>query len=92
MDKYILRIEMFNQKQIFIILKSLVLFTPLFMNKYVNKFRINQEMILNLFVLIAIVLWIIEILIKEKYIWYSNKINLSIFFIYFNNEYISCKK
>jgi tetratricopeptide (TPR) repeat protein len=35
-------------------------------------------MILALFTLIALTLWIVDILLKEEYVWYSTKINIAI--------------
>jgi O-antigen ligase/Tfp pilus assembly protein PilF len=68
----------FYHKIIIIIFKILIIIIPLYAYKYVYELRINQIMVLKLFTLIALTLWIINIISKEKYVWYSTKINISI--------------
>ena len=67
------------KKIILISLKLLILFISLFSYKYVYEFRINQEMILKLFVIIALNLWIIKLLYIEEFNWCKNKINWPIY-------------
>ncbi len=78
MNKYSPKLEIFNKNPILVILKILIFLIPLSAYKYVYEFRINQKMILIFFVLVALILWIINIILKEKYVWYSTKINISI--------------
>jgi len=58
------------------ILKLIVLSIPLFINKNVHEFRVNQEMLLKLLIIIALALWAIEILNKGKFIYIKNSLNL----------------
>jgi len=51
------------------ILKLAVLTIPLFINKNVHEFRVNQEMLLKLLLIIALTLWAIETLNKKKFIY-----------------------
>ena len=71
--------ETFFKKTFLILLKSLVLLISLFIYKYVYNFRVNQEMILKLFIIILIILWIIKLLSAEGITWNKNKINLPIY-------------
>jgi len=76
-NKY-LKIEYLFQKIKKIILKILIFVIPLSAYKHVYEFRINQVMVLMLLTLIALTLWIINVLLKEKFAWYPTKINLPI--------------
>lgn len=58
------------------ILKLVVLLIPLFMNRNVHEFRVNQEMLLKLLLFIALALWALEILNKKKFIYIKNSLNL----------------
>jgi O-antigen ligase len=60
-------------------LKLFVLFITFFIYKYVYNGRVNQEMILKLFIIILITLWIIKLLSVEEIVWNKNKLNLPIF-------------
>lgn len=79
MNKHNLKLKISNQENILFILKLLVLIIPLSAYKYVYEFRINQIMLLIFFVVIALTLWILNILLKEESAWYPTKINLPIF-------------
>ena len=59
-----------------IFLKLLLLFTPLFVNKYVYDFRVNQETCLKLFTLILITIWLIKMINIEKYSLKKTKLDL----------------
>jgi O-antigen ligase/Flp pilus assembly protein TadD len=72
--------DAFYKKTLLTNLKLLVLFISLFIYKYVYDFRINQEMILKLFIIILIILWIIKLLSVEGVTWKKNKLNLPIYF------------
>ena len=61
------------------ILKILILFTSLYAYKNIYEFRINQELILNVFIWIALTLFIIKILISEIKHLYFTKMDLLIF-------------
>jgi len=63
------------------ILKFAVLSIPLFINKNVHEFRVNQEMLLKLLLIIALALWAIETLNKQKFVWKKNSLNLSFLFL-----------
>ena len=66
----------FYKKIISIILKLFSIFITLFAYKYFYEFRINQEMILKLFIILSINLWIIKFLFIKENTWYKNKMNL----------------
>lgn len=72
--------DTFYKKALLINLKLLVLFISLFVYRYIYEFRINQEMILKLFILILIIFWIIKLLSAEGVTWKKNKLNLPIYF------------
>ena len=71
-DKYYIKIMLTS-------LKLFLLFITLFIYKYVYEFRINQEMILKLFMIIILNLWIIKLLSVKEVTWYRNRINLPIY-------------
>lgn len=71
--------ETIYNKTISNILKILILLTALFVNKNIYEFRINQELILNVFIWIALTLFIIKILISEIKHLYFTKMDLLIF-------------
>jgi len=58
------------------ILKLAVLSIPLFINKNVHEFRVNQEMLLKFLLIMALGFWAIETLNKKKFIWGENSLNL----------------
>lgn len=67
------------KKLILTILKLFLIFILLLAYKNIYEFRINQEMILKLFIIITLNLWIIKCLLDEESTWYRNRINLPIF-------------
>ena len=71
--------DTFYKKVLLTKLKLLVLFISLFIYRYIYEFRINQEMILKLFVIISIILWMIQFLSAEGATWNKNKTNLPIY-------------
>ena len=58
------------------ILKLAVLLIPIFINRNVHEFRVNQEMLLKLIIIIALALWAVETLNKRKFIYVKNSLNL----------------
>ena len=78
MIKYIPELKIFSKNLILIILKILIFIIPLSAYKFVYEFRINQLMILIFFTVIALTLWIINILLKEEFTWYPMQINLPV--------------
>ena len=60
-------------------LKLLIIFTSLFVYKYVYHFKINQEMSFKLFAIILFSLWILKILHNEEYSFEKTNLNLPIF-------------
>ena len=70
----------FYKKAILICLKLFIIFTPLAVYKYVDYFRDNQEAWLKLFVIIAMLLWVLKYFNEEKSIWIKIPLNLPIFF------------
>lgn len=58
------------------ILKLAILSIPLFINRNVHEFRVNQETLLKLLLIIALALWAIETLNKKKIIYVKNSLNL----------------
>ena len=65
--------DTFYKKALLINLKLLVLFISLFVYRFIYEFRINQEMILKLFIIISIILWMIEFISAEGATWNRNK-------------------
>jgi len=59
-----------------IFLKLLLIIVPLFVNKYVYDFRVNQEVVLKLFTIIAITFWLVKIINTEKYSLQKTKLDL----------------
>jgi O-antigen ligase/Tfp pilus assembly protein PilF len=58
-------------------LKLIIILGALFHYKYLyDAFRFNQEIVLRLFIIIAITLWIIKNIITERMIWKPTKINI----------------
>ena len=72
--------ESFFKKTFISLLKLFVLFISLFIYKYIYNFRVNQEMILKLFIIVLIVFWVIKLLSVEGITWNKNKLNLPICF------------
>jgi hypothetical protein len=72
--------DTFYKKALLINLKLLVLFISLFIYRYIYEFRINQEMILKLFIIISIILWMIQFLSVDGTTWNKKKLNLPIYF------------
>ena len=68
----------FYKKNILSCLKILILFIILFVNKQVYTFRVNQEMILKLFIIIILTLLIIKYLETKEISRYRNRLNLPI--------------
>ena len=64
---------------ILICLKVLILTIVLLVNKYVYEFRVNQEMILRLFIIIILTLLVIKYFIEKEISWFKNSLNLPIF-------------
>ena len=69
----------FCKKVILTTLKLFIIFIALLAYKYIYEFRINQEMILKLFIIITLNLWIIKYLLIKESTWCRNKINMPIF-------------
>ena len=69
----------FCKKIILTTLKLFIIFIALLAYKYSYEFRINQEMILKLFIIITLNLWIIKYLLIKESTWCINKINMPIF-------------
>ena len=57
--------EAIYNNKILNILKILILLTPMFVNKNIYKFRINQELILKTFILIVLTLFIINLFVSK---------------------------
>ena len=64
---------------ILICLKVLILTIVLLVNKYVYEFRVNQEMILRLFIIIILTLLVIKYFVEKEISWFKNSLNLPIF-------------
>jgi len=67
------------KKIILTFLKIFIISITLLSYKNIYEFRINQEMILKLFIIILIILWIIKLLSVEGITWNKNKLNLPIY-------------
>jgi len=70
--------DKFYKKMVLNSLKALILFIALFINKNVFEFRINQEMILKLFIITILGLWTIKFLTSKENHWHKNRLNLPI--------------
>jgi len=70
--------HIFYNKMILLSLKGLIVFILLFVNKYVYAFRINQENILKIFIIVLLTLCVIQFLKIKNIIWYKNRLNLPI--------------
>ncbi len=71
--------DTFYKKMLLTNLKLFIIFISLFIYRYIYEFRINQEMILKLFIIISIILWMIQFLSVEGATWNKNKTNLPIY-------------
>ena len=67
------------EKLILINLKLLILFTSLFIYKYLYSSRINQEASLKLFTILLVVIWIIKIIENNEYSFKNIGLNVPIF-------------
>jgi O-antigen ligase/Tfp pilus assembly protein PilF len=76
MENYFIKNNNIYKETINIILKLLLLFIPLFANKYVYDFRVNQETGLKLFSVILFSTWLIKIINTEKYFLHRTNLNL----------------
>jgi len=72
--------DSFYKKALLTNLKIFIISVSLFIYKYIYEFKINQEMILKLFIIILIILLIIKLLSVQGITWNKNKINLPIYF------------
>lgn len=64
------------KKSIAIVLKLLLLSVPLFVNKYIYNFRVNQDAILKLFTVILFSIFLMKILNTGKYSLKKTKLEL----------------
>jgi len=76
MDKYLIEDNIIYKKSITIVLKLLLVFTPLFANKYVYDFRVNQEVGLKLFTVILLAIWLVKIINTGEYSLQKTKLDL----------------
>ena len=79
MEKYWIEKDNIYQKLLNIFLQLLLITVPLFANKYVYNFRVNQEAILKLFTVILFAVWLVRIINIEKYSMRKTKLDLPIF-------------
>jgi O-antigen ligase/Flp pilus assembly protein TadD len=68
------------QKLLLTVLSIFIVFISLFIYKEVYNHRINQKLILILFIIIFLALWAIKILSIEKITWTKSKLNLPLCF------------
>jgi len=59
-----------------IFLKLLLILIPLFVNKYVYNFRVNQEIIIILFTIFLFSIWLAKIINTEKYSLQKTRLDL----------------
>ena len=78
MEKYLKKNNNIYEKFILINLKLLILFTSLFVYKYVYDFKVNQEMSFKLFAIILFSLWILKILNNGEFYFEKTSLNLPI--------------
>ena len=79
MKKHLIEENNIYNNVITIFLKLLLVSVPLFANKYVYNFRVNQEAILKLFTVILFAVWLVRIINIEKYSMRKTKLDLPIF-------------
>ena len=78
MEKIFIENNNIYKKTITIILKLSLVAVPLFANKYVYNFRVNQEAILKLFTVILFAVWLVRIINIEKYSVRKTKLDLPV--------------
>lgn len=78
MEKYLIKNENIYDKLILINLKLLILFIPLFCNKNIVYLRINQELILKLFIIFSFAFWILNNLNNTNFEINISKLNLPV--------------
>lgn len=81
MDKYLIEDNIIYKKSIIVVLKLLLLSAPLFVNKYVYNFRVNQEAVLKLFIIILFAIWLVKIINTGE--CFLKKTKLDLLFILF---------
>lgn len=75
MKKHLIEENNIYNNVITIFLKLLLIIVPLLVNKYVYNFRVNQEAVLKLFIIILFVVWLIKIINTEKYFLKRTNLN-----------------
>ncbi len=78
MNKYFTKNRNILQKIIIVVLKLTLIAIPLFVNKYVYNFRVNQEAVLKLFTLILFAIFLMKIINTGEYSWQKTKLDLPI--------------
>ncbi|RLC35326.1 MAG: hypothetical protein DRH33_08615 [Candidatus Nealsonbacteria bacterium] len=76
MKKYLTEKNNIYNNLLTIFLKLLLVIVPLFVNKYVYNFRVNQEIGLKLFVVISVAIWLIKIINTGEYSLQKTKLDL----------------
>ena len=82
MDKYKIENINFYQKITLNMLKLSILFTPLVANKYVDRYLINQETWLKLFIVLGGGIYLISFLREENITFKRNKISLPLVLLF----------
>ena len=67
MEKYWAEKDNIYKKLLTTFLKLMLIIVPLLVNKYVYNFRVNQEALLKLFIIILFTAWLTKIINMEKY-------------------------
>jgi len=78
MENYFIDENNIYKKLLTTFLKLCLIIIPLFVNKYVYDFRVNQEALLKIFALILLAIWIMKIINTAKYSWQKTKLDLPI--------------
>jgi len=78
LEKYWIEKDNSYQKLLTILLKLTLLSVPLYVNKYIYNFRVNQEAVLKLFAVFLIAIWLVKIINTEKYSLQKTKLDLPI--------------
>jgi len=76
MEKYWIKDNTIYKKLITIVIKLLLLSVHLLANKYVYNFRVNQEAVLKLFIIILFAAWLIKMLNTGEYFLQKTKLDL----------------
>jgi len=79
LDNNDLAFENHSDRLILAFLKLFIIFISLFSYREVYNFRVNQQLIIEIFIITLMVIWLIKILSSEKIIWVKSRLNFPLF-------------